>query len=76
MSRWRILDGIVRHIEYNSHAETVYDTPRVCGEGGIGYWRVITDYAHDGSFEQEIFLRRIKDAMTVYLDGHRIGRWC
>jgi hypothetical protein len=40
----------------------------VCGEGGIGYWRVITDYAHDGSFEQEIFLRRIKDAMTVYLD--------
>ncbi|QBP10439.1 portal protein [Cupriavidus metallidurans] len=65
----KILDGIVRHIEYNSHAETVYDTATESAvEGGIGYWRVITDYAHDGSFEQEIFLRRIKDAMTVYLD--------
>ena len=64
-----ILDGIIRHIEYNSHAETVYDTAtEFAVEGGIGFWRVITDYAHDGSFEQEIFLRRIKDPMTVYLD--------
>ncbi|MCP1173788.1 portal protein [Ralstonia chuxiongensis] len=65
----KILDGIVRHIEYNSHAETVYDTAtEFAVEGGIGYWRVVTEYAHDGSFEQEIFLRRIKDPMTVYLD--------
>lgn len=65
----KILDGIVRHIEYNSHAETVYDTAtEFAVEGGIGYWRVVTEYAHDGSFEQEIFLRRIKDPMMVYLD--------
>lgn len=65
----KIYDGIIRHIEYNSHSETVYDTATESAvEGGIGYWRVITDYAHDGSFEQEIFLRRVKDAMTVYLD--------
>lgn len=65
----KILDGIVRHIEYNSHAETVYDTAtEFAVEGGIGYWRVVTEYAHDGSFEQEIFLRRVKDPMTVYLD--------
>lgn len=65
----KIYDGIIRHIEYNSHAETVYDTATESAvEGGIGYWRVITDYAHDGSFEQEIFLRRVKDALTVYLD--------
>lgn len=65
----KILDGIVRHIEYNSHAETVYDTAtEFAVEGGIGYWRVVTDYAHDGSFEQELYLRRIKDPMCIYLD--------
>ena len=65
----KILDGIVRHIEYNSHAETVYDTAtEFAVQGGLGYWRVVTEYAHDGSFEQEIFLRRAKDPLTIYLD--------
>lgn len=65
----KILDGIVRHIEYNSHAETVYDTAtEFAVQGGLGYWRVVTEYAHDGSFEQEIFLRRVKDTLTVHLD--------
>jgi hypothetical protein len=65
----KILDGIMRHIEYNSHAEIAYDTAtEFAVQGGLGYWRVITDYAHDGSFEQEIFIRRVKDPLCVYLD--------
>ena len=65
----KILDGIIRHIEYNSHAEIVYDTAtEFAVQGGIGYWRVVTEYAHDATFEQEIFLRRVKDPMMVYLD--------
>jgi len=65
----KILDGIIRHIEYNSHAEIVYDTAtEFAVQGGIGYWRVVTEYAHDGSFDQEIFLRRVKNPLTVYLD--------
>jgi hypothetical protein len=36
--------------------------------GGIGYWRMVTDYANDDSFDQEIFIRRVKDPLTVYLD--------
>jgi hypothetical protein len=65
----KILDGIMRHIEYNSHAEIAYDTAtEFAVQGGLGYWRVITDYAHDGSFEQEIFIRRVKDPLSVYLD--------
>lgn len=65
----KILDGIMRHIEYNSHAEIAYDTAtEFAVQGGLGYWRVVTDYAHDGSFEQEIFIRRVKDPLSVYLD--------
>jgi hypothetical protein len=65
----KILDGIMRHIEYNSHAEIAYDTAtEFAVQGGLGYWRVVTEYAHDGSFEQEIFIRRVKDPLCVYLD--------
>jgi hypothetical protein len=65
----KILDGIMRHVEYNSHAEIAYDTAtEFAVQGGLGYWRVITDYAHDGSFEQEIFIRRVKDPLSVVID--------
>lgn len=65
----KILDGIIRHIEYNSHAEIAYDTAtEFAVQGGIGYWRVVTEYAHDASFDQEIFIRRVKNPQTVYLD--------
>lgn len=65
----QIYEGVVRHIEYISNAQSAYDwatTTQV--QGGIGYWRVVTDYVDDGSFDQEIFIRRIKDPMCVYLD--------
>jgi hypothetical protein len=65
----KILDGIMRHIEYNSHAEIAYDTAtEFAVQGGLGYWRVVTEYAHDGSFEQEIYIRRVKDPLSVYID--------
>lgn len=65
----KILDGIMRHIEYNSHAEIAYDTAtEFAVQGGLGYWRVVTEYAHDGSFEQEIYIRRVKDPLAVYID--------
>jgi hypothetical protein len=65
----QVFEGIVRHIEYQSNAETVYDRATVFQvQGGIGYWRVVTDYVSDDSFDQEIYLRPIKDMLAVYLD--------
>ncbi len=65
----QVYQGLVRHIEYISNASVAYDT---AGEFqvamGIGYWRVVTDYADSDSFDQEIFIRRIKDPFNVYLD--------
>jgi len=65
----QVFDGIVRHIEYTSNAESVYDSATEKQVyRGIGYWRIITDYADENTFDQEIFIRRIKDPRSVYLD--------
>jgi hypothetical protein len=65
----QVFEGIVRHIEYISRAQNAYMTAeRFCVRTGIGYWRVITDYLGPDTFDQEIFIRRIKDPTTVYMD--------
>ncbi len=64
-----IINGVIRHIEQNSNAEVAYDTAAEHQvDGGLGYWRVVTDYASDDSFDQEIFIRRVKNPLNVYLD--------
>lgn len=64
-----IFEGVVRHIEYISNAQVAYDTASDFQvDGGVGYWRVVTDYRGDDSFDQEIYIRRIKNPLTVYLD--------
>lgn len=64
-----ILDGLIRHIEYISNADSAYQLGlKFAVQGGIGYWRIVTDYADDESFDQEIFIRPIDDPLSVYLD--------
>jgi len=61
--------GLARYIEYNSNAADAYSTAMMHQvQGGIGYWRVVTDYKDEDSFDQEIFIRRIKNPLSVYLD--------
>lgn len=65
----QVFEDVVRHIEYISGAEQVYDTATTFQvQGGIGYWRVVTDYVDADSDEQEIYLRRVKDPLSIYLD--------
>lgn len=64
-----ILNGVIRHIEQNSNADVAYDTAAEHAvDAGLGYWRVITDYASDDSFDQEIFIKRVKNPLNIYLD--------
>ena len=59
----------MRHIEYISNAQSVYDTANTFQiQAGIGYWRVVTDYPNQHTFDQEIYIRRVKDPMSIYLD--------
>jgi len=65
----QIYQELVRHIEYNSNAENVYDNASEFQVyAGIGYWRIVTDYISDKSFDQDIYIKRIKDPRSVYLD--------
>ncbi len=65
----QIFQEIIYHIEYISNAEQVYDYATTFQvEAGIGYWRVAVDYIDSHTFDQEIYVRRIKDPKSVYMD--------
>jgi hypothetical protein len=64
-----VLQGIIRHIEQQSHAAVAYDTAfQNAVSMGVGYFRVLTDYPHDGTFEQEIYIKRVLNPFSVYID--------
>lgn len=64
-----IYQELVYHIEYISGADDVYGhgiSWQV--EAGKGYWYVTTDYESDYTFDQEIYIRRVKDPRNVFTD--------
>ena len=64
-----IYNGLVRHIEYISDADVAYDT--ACDNQvtfGEGYFRILTEYCDDSSFEQDLRIGRIRDSFSVYMD--------
>jgi hypothetical protein len=67
----RVLKGMIRQIENDSNAESAY------GMGfdgavrkGFGFWRVITEYVSPRSFDQQLKIKSIRNAFSVYLDPH------
>lgn len=64
-----VLAGIIRNIEAQSNADSVYTTASMNAVGaGVGWIKVKTDYADIDTFDQEIYLDRILDFRSVYLD--------
>ena len=64
-----IFNGICRHIQYISNADVAYDT--ACENQvtfGEGYIRLVTEYISDDSFDQEIKIKRVRNAFSVYMD--------
>ena len=69
----QILQGICRHIEVNSNADTAYDEAfDYAVRMGWGYWRIVTDYIREDSFDQEIYIQPIHNPFTVYFDPNSI----
>ena len=65
------LTGIMRHIEQQSDADQAYDTAfNFAARIGWGYFRVITDYIREDSFDQDIYVQQIDNPFTVYFDPH------
>lgn len=64
-----ILQGLMRGIEYESRAEAVYDEGyRNSVVGGRGYWRIISEYESEQSFDQVLRIKAIADPLAVWLD--------
>jgi hypothetical protein len=64
-----ILMGLVRHIEANSDADVAYDTAAEHEvTHGLAYIRVLADYIGDKSFDQDIFIGRVKNPYRCYDD--------
>ncbi len=63
------MQGIIRHIEQDSNADAAYDTSFGCAvTGGFGYFRIVTEYEDEKSFDQVIKIKTIKNPLSVYLD--------
>ena len=68
-----VLGGLCRHIEVNSNAETAYDTAfDLAVKMGWGYWRIVTKYIREDSFDQDIYIEAIDNPFTVYMDPNSI----
>lgn len=64
-----IFKWLIRHIEYQSNAQAAYQVAREFQvDGGFGYWRILTDYESEDTFDQEIYLRPVPDPLSVFLD--------
>ncbi len=65
----KVLQGLVRHIENNSNADVAYDTAfDGAATGGFGWIRVIKKYLSPFSFDQEIFIKRVRNEFSVFFD--------
>lgn len=69
-----VITGLTRHIEVNSNADTAYDTAfESAVKMGWGYWRIITKYISEDSFDQDIYIEPIENPMTVYFDPNSVS---
>jgi hypothetical protein len=64
-----IMQGLVRHIEYNSDADLAYQNAfEYSVSCGFGAFRILTDYCDEKSFDLEIRIEPIADPFCVYCD--------
>jgi Phage P22-like portal protein len=76
------MEDIARAIQAESRAalarQWAFDRAAKCGRG---YYRLLTEYTHDGDFDQDIVYKRILNQSSVYLDPGATepdwsdGRW-
>jgi hypothetical protein len=65
-----IYEGLIRQIEYQSGATSVYSYAAECAiRCGIGHLRLETEYTNDSVFEQDIKIKRIIDPLSVVWDA-------
>lgn len=68
-----IYEGLIRQIQYRSSASAVYEG---AGESaaacGMGYFRILTEYEDETSFDQTIRIAPIRNQFGVYCDPEAV----
>jgi hypothetical protein len=63
-----VLEGLLRHIEYDSNADTAYDTAVSSAAAiGFGFFRLVSEFEY-GTFDQVLKIKRVRNPFTVYID--------
>ena len=69
-----VIEGLIRHIEVSSNAELAYDTASDYQvRMGWGYWRIASRYVDERSFDQDLYIDRIRNPFSVYMDPSSIS---
>jgi hypothetical protein len=62
-----MMSGMIRAIERDSAANSAYQWgAEHAAKMGWGYWRIVTEYADENTFDQVIKIKRIKNQFSVY----------
>lgn len=65
----KVVDGLFRKIQRQSMARQVFGHVVNCQAGcGIGWLRICNDYRTDRSFDQDIFIEKIDNPLSVFWD--------
>lgn len=68
------LQGLIRHICDRSNADEAFDTALDHAAGcGFGFFRVLTEYAHENTFNQELVVRRVPNPLACMLGKHELA---
>lgn len=69
-----ILNGLVRHIMNNTNSTQAMNKAfDYAISGSFGFFRVVTCYRNENSFDQEILVKPIKNPLSVYFPLHLIN---
>jgi len=64
-----IRQGLIRNVESRSKADEAYDWGAMYAiTCGFGCWTIATEYADEGSFDQDICIKRIQNPLSVWFD--------
>lgn len=78
-----LVEGTIRQIQYESDASSIYERAAESAAAcGMGFFRVLTDYVSNDSFDQKIIIQSIDNPFSVYFDPEarkstrEDARWC
>lgn len=65
----QVIEGMIRQIEYSSKADQVYETSLdQSTKGSFGYFKVITRYCGNKTFDQELRIERVINPFAILID--------